>query len=146
MDVFTLSAVTQGLLLILVTLIVLVSGYFYQVYGYWEKRGVPYVKPFLFFGNMGFAMRRSFWDVCRDLKRNYPQDYIGMFLGWRPVLMLQSTELVRKILVKDYQYFQDRFLYSNSSDQLGSLNLFTLKVSNRKHIYIIIILLINTRY
>ncbi|CAH2068447.1 unnamed protein product, partial [Iphiclides podalirius] len=72
-------------------------------------------------------MRRSFWDFCYELKNKHPSDYVGIFLAWKPALMLQTPEFARRILVKDFEYFQDRFLYAGFSDPLGSLNLFTVK-------------------
>nr|DAB41789.1 TPA_inf: cytochrome P450 CYP332A31 [Mamestra configurata] len=98
-------------------------------YGYWKKRGVPYEEPKLFFGNLSFLMRRSFWDVFYDLSKKYKKhDYFGIFLSWKPLLILNSKELAKKILVKDSESFQDRYSYSGvNDDPLGSLNLFTIK-------------------
>ncbi|CAH2233755.1 jg3617 [Pararge aegeria aegeria] len=72
-------------------------------------------------------MRKSFWEYCFELKSRHPRDYVGIFLGWQPALMVQTPELAKKILNKDFLYFQDRFLYSNATDPLGCLNLFTVK-------------------
>lgn len=122
-------------LIIQVILVFLVSslGIFYLFsrsnYGYWKKRGVPYEEPSFIFGNVSFLMRRSFWDVFYDLSEKYKCDYFGIFLSWKPTLILNSKELAKKILVKDSESFQDRYSYSGvNDDPLGSLNLFSIKV------------------
>lgn len=123
------SAIFVSLFWIIIMSFILLCVYVYKVYSYWKKRGVPYEKPFLIFGNLGFIMRKSFWDYCYELKDKHPRDYVGIFLGLKPALMVQTSELARRILTKDYEYFQDRYLYSGVADPLGSLNLFTVKVS-----------------
>ncbi|XP_050352237.1 cytochrome P450 6k1-like [Nymphalis io] len=98
-----------------------------KTYNYWKDRGIPYDKPIPIFGNLGFIMRKSIWDYCYEIRNRYPKDYFGIFLAWTPVLMVQSPELAKKILIKDFEYFPNRYLYSGYSDPLGSLNLFTVK-------------------
>lgn len=109
--------------------------YFYSrsYYGYWKQRGVPYEEPTTFIGNFSFLMRRSFSDVFYDLSKKYKNnDYFGMFFSWKPVLILNSKELAKKVIVKDSDSFQDRYSYAGAKDDpLGSLNLFTIKVCTR---------------
>lgn len=98
-------------------------------YDYWKKRGIPYEKPGLVFGNLGGLMRKSMWDLLNDLSKKHKTDYVGIFLGWRPALVIHSKELAKKILVKDFDNFQNRYSYpGDQDDPLGSLNLFTIKV------------------
>nr|DAB41797.1 TPA_inf: cytochrome P450 CYP332A44 [Calephelis nemesis] len=122
-----LNTILTWLFWIVVSCVLLICAYGYKSYGYWKRRGVPYEKPFFIFGNLGFVMRKSVWDYCYEFKDRHPRDYTGIFLGFKPALMVQTPELARRILTKDYEYFQDRFLYSGFSDPLGSLNLFTVK-------------------
>ncbi|XP_045760427.1 cytochrome P450 6k1-like [Maniola jurtina] len=119
--------IANFILWFLILCFLLLCIYSYRKYNYWKDRDIPYDKPYLFFGNLVFIMRRSVWDYCFELKKRHPLDYVGIFLGWKPVLMVQTPELARKILSKDFEYFQDRFLYSNATDPIGSLNLFTVK-------------------
>lgn len=102
-----------------------------NIYNYWKKRGIPYLKPFPLFGNLTFLMRKSVWDFFDDVRKKHRTDYVGIFLGLKPALVVQTPELAKNILQKDTSYFQDRFIYSNHSDPLGSLNLFTVKVRDR---------------
>ncbi|XP_013144330.1 PREDICTED: cytochrome P450 6k1-like [Papilio polytes] len=127
MDVPVLGVVLNWFLILLSICIFLICCFFYSTYNYWKNRGIPYEKPFLFFGNLSFVLRKSVWDFCYELKNKHPRDYVGIFLAWKPALMLQTPEFARRIFVKDFEYFQDRFLYTGFSDPLGSLNLFTVK-------------------
>lgn len=124
-----LSYIIKALLISVV--LVLTVNYFYtsRHYDYWKKRGVPYEKPLPFVGSLSFLMRKSFYDYCLEFCKKYPQEYVGIFLGHKPTLMVQSAELARKILVRDADHFEDRYSYaSGSTDPMGSLNLFTVKV------------------
>lgn len=143
MDVNTLGAVITSFLLLLSIITLLICWFYYSNFNYWRDRGIPYEKPVLFFGNLGFIMRKSFWDFCYELKNKHPIEYVGIFLAWKPTLMVQSSELARKILVNDFEYFQDRYMYAPPSDPLGSLNLFAVKV--RENIYSYNLLTCNVR-
>ncbi|CAH4038211.1 unnamed protein product [Pieris brassicae] len=50
---------------------------------------------------------------------------IGIWLFWRPALIIYSPELVKRILLKDNYVFRDRFLSGGTHDPIGSLNIFT---------------------
>lgn len=112
--------------------------YFWSVstYGYWRKFNVPYVKPVVpIFGNLlPFAAK----------KENYPQTIIriyrlldghpygGYFEMRDPILMIRDPDLIGAILVKDFDYFQDRKVelgWRPNTRRLNpvSTNLFTLK-------------------
>ncbi|CAK1599620.1 unnamed protein product [Parnassius mnemosyne] len=127
MDVNVLAIVINWFLLLTSVCVVLICWFYHRNYNYWRDRRIPYEKPFLFFGNLAFIMRSSFWDFCYELKNKHPREYVGIFLAWKPALMLQTPEFARRILVKDFECFQDRYLYAGFSDPLGSLNLFTVK-------------------
>ncbi|KAJ2946515.1 hypothetical protein O0L34_g12567 [Tuta absoluta] len=100
----------------------------FRVYNYWKKRGVPYDSPVPFFGNLGFFLRKSCLEYFNGLRRRYPVDHVGMYLGLKPALVVQTPELARLVLVRDHDHFQDRHSYADAAtDPLGALNLFTVK-------------------
>ncbi|XP_045497732.1 cytochrome P450 6j1-like isoform X1 [Colias croceus] len=101
-------------------------------YSYWKVRGIVYEKPTLIAGSLSFFTRKSVWQYFYDLKKKHPDDYVGVFLGIQPALVVQSPQLARKVL-SDSDCFQDRFSYSGTdSDPVGSLNLFAVKGPLRK--------------
>ncbi|XP_026725870.1 cytochrome P450 6k1-like [Trichoplusia ni] len=102
--------------------------FFRHKYGYWKKRGVSYEKPTMFVGNLSFLMRTSISEAFLALNQKNKRDYLGIYLSWKPTLIIQSKEYARQILVKDNDCFVDRYSYSGrAEDPLGSLNLFSLK-------------------
>lgn len=115
--------------LVISVLGIIVTVWYSSVFSYWKKRGVRYVKPVIFLGNLSFIMRKSASEFFSELYKKYNTDeYVGIFLASQPALVVQTPELAKKVLVKDSVYFQDRYLYAGYSDPLGALNLFTLKV------------------
>ncbi|KOB74091.1 Uncharacterized protein OBRU01_04023 [Operophtera brumata] len=122
----------QTLLVFIVIGVSLFYMYLRRNYAYWKNRGVPYEEPNILLGNLSFIMRKSVWEYFLELRQKYStKDYIGIFLGWKPTLVVQTPELARKILTKDFDYFQNRLIRSSySSDPLGALNLFTVKLMN----------------
>nr|DAB41794.1 TPA_inf: cytochrome P450 CYP332A39 [Operophtera brumata] len=128
----------QTLLVLIVIGVSLFYLYLRRNYAYWKNRGVPYEEPNILLGNLSFIMRKSVWEYFLELRQKYStKDYIGIFLGWKPTLVVQTPELARKILTKDFDYFQNRLIRSSySSDPLGSLTLTSFKNptwSNMRH-------------
>lgn len=128
MDVTTLIT---WILVFVVGGVIYISYIWYTLkFGYWKNRGVRYEEPVIFLGNLSFIMTKSAWQFFSELYQKYKKDeYVGIFLASQPALVVQTPELAKKLLVQDAEYFQDRYLYAGYSDPLGSLNLFTVKVS-----------------
>nr|ADE05588.1 cytochrome P450 332A5 [Manduca sexta] len=122
------SVITQTILLIIVVVFTAIYFFFKKNYNYWKNRGIHYEEPFLIFGNLSYVMRKSSWQMFKDWGKRNSSDYYGIFLGWKPALIIQSPEYAKMILVKDHHHFLDRYLYSSyDSDPLGSLNVFSVK-------------------
>ncbi|XP_026725871.1 cytochrome P450 6k1-like [Trichoplusia ni] len=113
--------------LLLSCAVLMLYFFFRHKYGYWRKRGVSSAEPTIFFGNLSFLMRSSISDAFRVFSEK-KSDYLGIYLSWKPTLLIQSKEYARKVLVTDSEYFQDRYSYAGlEEDPLGSLNLFSVK-------------------
>lgn len=119
----------QCVLYFLACAVTVLYFFFRHNYGYWRKRGVPYEEPTMFFGNLSFLMRSSASGALLALNKKNKLDYLGIYLSWKPTLLIQSKEYARQVLVKDSDCFVDRYTYSDrAADPLGSLNIFSLKV------------------
>ncbi|CAK1546274.1 unnamed protein product [Leptosia nina] len=94
---------------------------------YWAKRGVAHLPPHPIMGSLTFLQKKnpSVWMV--EMYKKFKAPYIGIWLFWRPALIINSPDLARNILVKDFSCFRDRFLSSGPSDPIGSLNMLTVK-------------------
>lgn len=65
----------------------------------------------------------------RRMYNKFKKPYVGIWLFWRPALIINSPEIGRNILMKDSALFRNRFIRSGNSDPIGQLNLFSLDVS-----------------
>ncbi|KAK7789576.1 hypothetical protein R5R35_007509 [Gryllus longicercus] len=120
-----------GAALLLVALSLGLYLHFTRHFAYWRRRGVPFVPPAPFVGNVAplFLLRRSIGGFARDLYRALPEaPAVGFWIFDKPALLIKKPELVKKILVKDFGDFGDRYTDSDvHADPLGQRNLFVIK-------------------
>ncbi|PSN45875.1 hypothetical protein C0J52_19684 [Blattella germanica] len=118
---------------ILLSFLVFLILYCYQIrkLNYWKRRGVPYLKPVLFFGNLKEILLQK---ICigSHLKNFYDkyknEPYIGLFALDKPVLLVNDIEIVKDILQKHAHHFPDHNLGANEeADPLWAYMLFGLK-------------------
>lgn len=99
-------------------------------FDYWKNRNVPFIKPLPFVGN--------FYEVCTlktvmgeciaKLYRQVKAPFFGIFVFDRPCLIVKSPELIKTILVKDFNMFKDRTVLSNETDDpIGAHLMFVIK-------------------
>ncbi|CAK1546275.1 unnamed protein product [Leptosia nina] len=104
-----------------VVLCVLTWVYFQwsKVKNYWAERGVPHVPPHPFFGSLDFLQRKNFGTWMIEMLRQFRTPYIGIWLFWRPALIINSPEIARNVLVKDFGSFRNRFVSAGPGDPIG---------------------------
>ncbi|XP_072748024.1 cytochrome P450 9e2-like [Anoplolepis gracilipes] len=121
--------------LLLTTLIVLVIlkvvTVVRQLYFYWKRKGVPYLPDSLESFVTGwkiFFRRMSFTDYCLYLYNYFPDaKYFGMMDLATPAVLLRDPELIRDVLVKDFENFHDHPSFVDEKlDPLFGKNLFSL--------------------
>ncbi|XP_054152863.1 cytochrome P450 3A8-like [Oppia nitens] len=76
-------------------------------YNYWSKRGIPGPKPLVYFGNLLPELFKSKSLVELERFQKYGKIY-GTFNGSQPVLTIADPELLKQILVKDFDQFRNR--------------------------------------
>jgi len=87
--------------------------YFYVTrnFNFWHKLGVPYVKPTPFVGNLKKCVLLK-TTIAEQLQKIYNEHsdkpYVGIFSFDKPSLLIRDLELVKNVLVKDFQSFVDR--------------------------------------
>uniref|UniRef100_A0AAT9UTT9 Cytochrome P450 6PZ26 n=1 Tax=Maconellicoccus hirsutus TaxID=177089 RepID=A0AAT9UTT9_MACHI len=124
--------------MLLLTCVIL---YLYRIwknaYLFFEKLGIPYLKPNFLFGNMTDAilLRKSLVDVNLDLYRKLePYKFAGIFNSMKATVMIRDPELLKHVLVKDFAYFSDRGINVDEKvDPLG-YHLFTMKGDEWKNL------------
>ena len=102
--------------------------FFKRKYQFWKTIGVPFIEPFLIFGNISEMLKCKihFGVMLKQLynKMKDNHDYCGIYFLYRPVLLVLSPEFAKTILVRDFSYFMDRGMYSNEQIDPLSGNLF----------------------
>lgn len=100
-----------NLFLLLLSGILVLYAYFTRNFNYWKDRNVPFVKPHAFFGNFKevFLFKhiagqhiKNMYDKMKDHR------YFGIFVLDKPVLVLRDPELVKTVLVQDFNHFVNR--------------------------------------
>ncbi|PSN29383.1 hypothetical protein C0J52_26972 [Blattella germanica] len=118
----------------------LVFAYFYftRNFNYWKKMGIPYEQPNAIGGNLGKVLFQRI-DIARYLKdlylKNKGKPYVGFFSFDLPCLLINDLELVKDVLVKEFQYFTDRNVNVNSQiDPMFGRTMFSLKGQKWRHV------------
>ncbi|KAG5672095.1 hypothetical protein PVAND_002250 [Polypedilum vanderplanki] len=111
----------------------IISIYFWikKIYSYWSEKGFlqnSNVKfPFGSLTGVGkkFTTCEALDIIYREIKGKSP--VVGIYFFFKPTLMVIDPELIKKIFVQDFTYFQDRGFYHNKNSDPISANLLTLE-------------------
>jgi cytochrome P450 family 6 len=105
--------------------------YFIRNFSFWKRLGVPYAKPLPFLGNLKecVSLKLTIGEHLKNLYDEYgDKPYVGIFCFDQPSLLVRDPELVKNILVKDANIFQDRIVTINANlDPMFAKALFVLK-------------------
>jgi len=111
--------------------VVVITAYLYMTrnFNYWRKRGILEIPPTPFLGNFGNCfLKKSPSNLLKDFHNQAKgQPYIGFYIYDKPALLICDLKLVQKILIKDFNYFCDRYGIADEKDRVGYANLFSLE-------------------
>nr|AAT72405.1 cytochrome P450 [Culex pipiens pallens] len=112
--------------------------YFLIVYqfSYWKRRGITQLTPSFPFGDLGpfFRQRSSLGVVYADVYRLCKRlPFVGIYFSLRPMLVVNDPELIKNVLVRDFDHFHDRGLYVNEEKDPLSGHLFALGGEQWRH-------------
>ncbi|KAL7645340.1 UNVERIFIED_CONTAM: hypothetical protein RMT77_003726 [Armadillidium vulgare] len=85
--------------------------YFRYTYSYWKIRGVDGPDPVWLFGNLLPRLRAtvSLADFDQNLYKNYKGHKLcGYYEFTKPVLMIGDPQLLKNVMIKDFDHFTDR--------------------------------------
>ncbi|XP_030368881.1 probable cytochrome P450 6a14 [Scaptodrosophila lebanonensis] len=109
----------------------LLYNYYYNMYNYWTRMGVPHEKPLPIVGNFGGVIggRLHFRDINQHMYNRFKgkTPFAGMFIFFRRAAFITDLELVKMVLIKDFSTFQDRGLFNNVRDDPLTGHLLTLE-------------------
>lgn len=116
------------ILAIILVLLVCVTFFVRKQFSHWKNVGISYVKPKIPFGNLESVAKkqRSFGIAIYDIYKQTTEPFIGIYLFFRPAILIRDKELVKNILTKDFQYFHDRGVYCEPKSDPMSGTLFAL--------------------
>lgn len=113
-----------------VTALIAFYKYMTRNFKYWENRGITYVQPKVIFGNIGelFFFKSQLGEWLKEIYDSAPDDSsIGIFVFDEPRLVVRSPELIKKILITDFQHFYDRTIAVPEHNDTESTWLFLVR-------------------
>lgn len=95
-----------------------------HIYSHWAREGVPHLKPTVPFGNLADVIlrRTSFGINLFNLYRSSSDAVLtGIYLLYRPALLVRDADLAHVMLTTDFRCFHDRgTFHSPQHDPLTS--------------------------
>ncbi|KAM3958201.1 cytochrome P450 6B2-like [Aphomia sociella] len=85
--------------------------YFTRTFNYWKDKGIVGPEPTPFFGNiMKAALRRAnHGEVISSIYHQYPNEkVVGLFRMTTPSLLIRDLDIIKHIMIKDFDEFADR--------------------------------------
>ncbi|XP_014363275.2 cytochrome P450 6B5 [Papilio machaon] len=99
--------------------------YFTRTFNYWKSRNVVGPKPLPFVGNLkdSFFRRKQAIMVLKDIYDKFPKEkVVGIYRMTTPCLLIRDLDIIKNILIKDFDLFADRGV--EFSDEGLGVNLF----------------------
>jgi cytochrome P450 family 6 len=111
--------------------------YFKTSFSYWKKRGVPTLKPRLPFGNIADAIfkTKTVQEVLNELYTDFDgHEFGGIYNFATPSLLLRDPEIIKNVLVKDFDKFHSRGIIINEEKDPLQGHLFSLSGSKWRNL------------
>lgn len=118
---------TSSLLVVIFTAVYL---FFKYKYSYWSRQNVEFIPPKFPYGNIeGVGIRihhsKIFQSYYKRMKDKGP--ICGLYFFTSPVALALDLDLIKNVLIRDFNYFQDHGLFYNERDDPLSAHLFALE-------------------
>ncbi|XP_060831896.1 cytochrome P450 6k1-like [Bombus pascuorum] len=111
----------------------IVAAYLFmnQKFNYWTKRRIIQLEPMPIVGNFMdcLLLKKSSAQFLGDTyKYGEGLPLVGFYIFHKPCLLIRDPELAKHILVKDFEYFADRYATADEKhDRLGYANMILMK-------------------
>ncbi|XP_075979897.1 cytochrome P450 6B2-like [Anticarsia gemmatalis] len=99
--------------------------YFTRTFNYWKNKKIRGPKPVAFFGNLkeSTLRRQHITTVLQNIYEQFPDEkVVGIYRMTTPCLLLRDLDVIRNVMIKDFDTFIDRGI-EFSKEGLG-VNLF----------------------
>lgn len=116
---------------VLIALFSFIYLYTFYIYNYWKRLGVYQEKAHTVFGNFKdvFIGKCSESDIYNRIYSNMKDEkFAGCYYFWKPVVLLKDPDIIKKIMVNDFDHFTDHPSISDfrKTDRIV-LSLFTME-------------------
>ncbi|KAF5293391.1 hypothetical protein FQA39_LY02876 [Lamprigera yunnana] len=113
-------------------LLLLLSIYKYGThkFDYWEKRNIPFIKPTFFFGILYSTVvkQKPISIYLAEFYNKFNGPFFGYYALRSPFLVLTDVKAIKRFLIKDAEYFSDRYVYNDPAiDPVIAYGLFGAK-------------------
>ena len=97
------------ILLVFLSLFLALYHYVSKNFDKWKGSGISYVKGSFPFGSYNFFGGRHIHEMNEEDHMKFASEkYFGYFLFGKPVLAITDVNLLKQIMVKDFDHFVDR--------------------------------------
>ncbi|KAG4076362.1 hypothetical protein HA402_005805 [Bradysia odoriphaga] len=100
-----------------VFLVLIVAVYLYvrKIFSYWQRIGIPYLKPKFPFGNFPNAIlqRTTFSEELQNVYHKSNEPVLGIFTTLKPSILVRDTRIIQDILKTNFSSFNHRGWYGN---------------------------------
>ncbi|XP_055923103.1 probable cytochrome P450 9f2 isoform X4 [Eupeodes corollae] len=107
-----------------------------STFDFFEKIGIPYDKPFPLFGSQKDIVLRksSMYDNVNRLYKQFNTSIFGIFDQRNPIYAIRDPELVKRIMVKDFDHFiNHREVFNENFGGLFGKSLFFMRNNKWKN-------------
>lgn len=93
------------------------------IFNYWTRLGFPSIANNIPLGCLGPVIRQhqGMGALVRDLHLTAKDPVVGLYFLGRPALLVRDPELLKRVLITDFEHFTDRGLhYDEENDPVGA--------------------------
>lgn len=108
--------------IILWTCISTLLGYLKVKYSYWDLNGVKQIKTNFLFGNLFKLKSLNHEELLKEIYDTFKgkTQIAGAYLFTKPVAVILDLDVVKSVLIKDFNKFVNRMEYDNDKDVLST--------------------------
>jgi len=108
-------------IIIFSTLLSCIFGYLRHTFNYWKFIGIPQIDTNFLYGNLFKLTSVHHLEWIREVYRKFKgqSKVAGFYLFFKPIAVILDLDLVKSILIKDFDKFVDRTEYVNENDPLS---------------------------
>nr|WCC58092.1 cytochrome P450 [Pharsalia antennata] len=134
-----LNATSWYIFTILLLLITYIIWFYKKSFAHWKERGLDYLEPVIPFGNaFNSAMRKVtlgelFAQYYLQIKEKGLK-HAGAFFYWKPVYIPVDPDIIKHILISDFEYFPNHGMYISEENDPLSTHIFNMENTKWKNV------------